>query len=279
MTLLANGLPPVLSRWPRLLALFSALSLGVGCGDMPPDAPTEYEELLGHAFVHMADEDPEELIAGLENLLILMEDDGIRHDASQGYSIQNLDEEAVNLLDERQRSTRDLVGISVLTGSPHEPIDIGALLSWEDFHQVVKDTFDVYEREFDGDPECFAAQECSWLSAQSHTESAWAGLIDMVTEYSIEFRWVETSWGMALLHRFWLNAPAHGDFDLVMKGNYYIGITFPDLIDGTGSLRIHGNWFDVDYGLFPVTEANAVETVVENSKTDADKLDHWISTH
>ena len=262
-----------------LFVLSLGATLGAGCGDMPPDAPTEYEELLGHAFVHMADDDPEELIAGIENLLILMDDAGLRQDASAGYSTQTLDGDAVNLLDERERSTRDLVGISVLTGSPHETVEIGALLTWEDFHLVVKDNFDVYLREFEGDPECFAAQECTWLTAQSHTESAWAGLIDMVTEYTIQFRWVETSWGTALLHRFWLNAPAHGDFDLVMKGNYYIGITFPDLITGSGSLRIHGNWFDVDYGLFPVTEAQAVETVVENSKTDADKLDNWIATH
>ena len=113
---------------------------------MPPDAPTEYEELLGHAFVHMDDDDPEELIAGIENLLVLMDDAGLRQDASAGYSIQNLDSEAVNLLDERDRSTKDLVGISVLTGSPHDTIDIGALLTWEDFNLVVKDNFDVYLR-------------------------------------------------------------------------------------------------------------------------------------
>ena len=261
-------------------AIVCALAVGAGCAEAPPTAPTEYEELLGHIFVHMADDDTGELVAGLENLQELLLDDKLRADAGAGYSIHNLDQDAVNALDERERSTSGLVGISVLTNSPHETVDIGALLTWEDFGQVVADAFDVYEREFDGDPDCFGTQQCDWITAESHTESAWAGLIDMVTEYNIQFRWVDTSWGTALLHRFWLKAPAEGSCcDLVMRGNYYVGISFPDEVRGEGSLRVHANWFEVDYGLFPISQEKAMETVVENSKADADKLDHWISTH
>ncbi len=55
-----------------LTALLCAAALSVGCAEAPPSAPTEYEEVLGHIFVHMADDDTGELVAGLENLQELL---------------------------------------------------------------------------------------------------------------------------------------------------------------------------------------------------------------
>ena len=63
-------------------------------GCKPPEAPKEYEALVGYIFEHMQDEDPEALAVGLENLDTWLSADN-RETVETGVTIESLPQEVV----------------------------------------------------------------------------------------------------------------------------------------------------------------------------------------
>ena len=57
----------------KKLAFVVSLALVTGCAE-PASAPSEYEALLGYLFEHMEDEDDAELVVGLENLFVWLQE-------------------------------------------------------------------------------------------------------------------------------------------------------------------------------------------------------------
>ena len=186
--------------------------------------------------------------------------------------------------------------------------DLAALLTWDEFDKVLKN-FDFYRREFERDPQCFADRECAKIRADSHTKSAWGGIIEMETRYAIQYRWVDTEYGRMVLHRFWLKERADGDsLDVKMHANYYIGVamadgaratkpvsasfrqaangvignagndieTMKELLNSAGTLRIHANWFSIEQ---PLGDDFALEQLIQTQITDSQRLDTWLSDH
>lgn len=321
----------------RLLATGSLLALAAACascGGAPPPAPAEYAALMAYIFRYMKD-DTGQLTKGLEDLAAWLRDPMNRKHAESGFSIHELDLSAVDELDGRMRTAKNLEGISVVTRSAHPVEQIAALLTWTGFSKVVAGNYSVYHRSFTGDPGCFKDRSCTWLEAHSHTESKWAGLISVKTDYTIQFRWVKTAAGWMMLHRFWLDAPADGSCcGLKMNGNYYVEVVLPDSASGSAptaaasddgpaaasdagptavsdaasetgpdgasetgpdaasaaagtapgagpdaALRVHANWFDVDDGAFGFLVGNPGDRVVDSTRTDAQRVDDWITHH
>ena len=210
-----------------LLIVIVGLTCLIGC-DSPPSAPSEYEALLGYLFEHMDDEGDEELAVGLENLhewLQVPENFGA---ASGVYAIKNLDDSAVNALDEVERNASGLRGISTITKSGLPPELIAATLTWSGLEEVLEGNFSLYERTFDVDSSCFVDRSCQSIAASSHTISKWVNVVEMDTRYRIQFRWVYTKYGWMMLHRFWLLAPAGGTLDVMMNANYYLGVLYAE---------------------------------------------------
>ena len=290
----------------RLITVLS-ISLGLGCSN-PPQAPDDLETLLGYLFEHMDDDDPEALTIGLENLYVWFQDDAQLQRAREGFLINNLPENAVARLDDKERSASGLEGITVATKSPFCSKALAGLLTWEDFGSTL-DNFSMYERVFRSDPTCFGERLCNIVVADSHTRSAWAGIVEMESKYTIQFRWVQTQYGWMMLQRFWLKSPVDGDkFDVKMNANYYVGVIMDDGgrsvrpvtpafrqaakgvvglsgrdIDGqqealsqAGSLRIHANWFNVDTGVVPVPEETIRNTLISNQVNDSTRHDTWL---
>ena len=288
-------------------AILFFVTLFPGCSS-PPDAPEDLETLLGFLFEHMEDEDPEALALGLENLYLWFQDDAQLQSAREGFVINNLPASALEGLDDVQRSPEGLEGITVASKSPYCSKALAGLLTWEDFGSLL-DNFSIYERIFQSDPSCFGNRECLLVRADSHTKSAWAGIIDMESRYSIQFRWVETQYGWMVLQRFWLKEGVDGDkFDVKMNSNYYIGVIMDDGarevqsvhssfieaangivgeggadIDGAreslsnaGSLRVHANWFNVDTGVIPFSDDELRNILISNQVNDAAKHDNWL---
>lgn len=289
----------------RYLCIVILLS---SCATPPPEPPEEMEALLGFLFEHMADEDPTPLVEGIQTLKKWYEDEDHLQSGQQGFVVNNLPQEALNSLDEVERSSENLKGMSVVTKSGYCPQHIAGLLTWEDFGTLL-DNFEVYERSFMQESSCFWSRECDQIRADSRTVSKWANIIRMETKYAIEFRWVYTPDGWAFLHRFWLKEPAIGDsFGVRMNANYYIGIT---LIDGErplpplppnfietangffagsgdalagdsndyqsqGALRVHGNWFQVDTGTIPLGDDQILNTLLQNQRNDSEKHDLFL---
>ncbi|MEE2789357.1 MAG: hypothetical protein VX589_18610, partial [Myxococcota bacterium] len=179
---------------------------------------------------------------------------------------------------------------------------------WAEFDKVLEN-FDFYRREFERNPQCFADRECTRIRADSHTKSAWGGIIEMETRYAIQYRWVDTEYGRMVLHRFWLKERADGDsLDVKMHANYYIGVamadgaratkpisasfrqaangviglsgndieTLKELLNSAGTLRVHANWFSIEQ---PLGDDFALEQLIQTQITDSQRLDTWLANH
>lgn len=292
------------------IVLTTLLAVFIAC-DAPTEAPSEYEALLGYLFEHVEDEEDTELRQGLENLYEWLEVPSNFSEASEGYQIRNLANEAVNALDEQTRSAGGLRGVSTVTKSKLAPELIAGTLTWTGLEEVLEGNFTLYERIFDEDSGCFVDRSCSWVAASSHTISKWVNIIEMDTRYRIQYRWVFTKYGWMMLHRFWLLDPAGGTLNVMMNANYYLGVLFADgargggslspafrtaggsLIGGAGrdldelksvlecpgSLRVHANWFNVDTGDIPLDDDKILEVLLNNTKSDAQRLDEWIESN
>ena len=81
------------------LVLFSLSLLGVACG--PPEAPETLDDLSSFLFEHVWDEDEAYLEVGIANLSTWLE---TNFEAThEGYSVQNLSQEAVESLEGDER--------------------------------------------------------------------------------------------------------------------------------------------------------------------------------
>ena len=280
--------------------------------EAPPDTPDDLEQLLGFIFEHMRDERPVELKEGLKKLKAWYKDEERLESARVGFTIQNLNSEAVGLLDDEERTTSGLKGISVTTKSDSCPRGIAGLITWAQFGDLISDQFDRYERTFETPSSCFWKRDCLWLRADSSSQSKWAGVVKINTEYAIEFRWVDLDGEWAFLHRFWLKSPASGDsFGVKMNANYYIGITLPDgareassvsrafieaangtigrsgtevdlireTLSAPGALRIHGNWFQVDTGMIPLSDEALSNILLQNQRNDSERHDAMLAQY
>lgn len=280
------------------------------CAEAPPTPPEDLEALLGFLFEHTADEDPSALALGIEELHEWFKDEAQLESAREGFLIEDLDLQAVTPSEFPLPESHggQLKGVSVVTKSPHCVKSIVGLLTWSSFGDLLE-SFQSYQREFDQDSSCMLTRECLSVTAESETRSSWAGLIGITTKYHIDFRWVYTQVGWALVHRFWLKEPAIGDrFGVKMNGNYYVGVTLPDraravvepppalisaangsfglsgdeietlqqTLSQPGALRVHANWFDVDTGDIPFEDAMIANLLVQQQKNDSENHDELI---
>ena len=284
----------------------------IACEEGPPQAPTDYESQASYLFEHMGDEGDEALRAGLTELRRWLEEDSARQSALlSGYHVSQLEASAVVGLTERVYTTNNLLGVSVLTKSPHRVESLIGVLTMEDFNQVIQ--LPLYERSFDKDPSCFPARSCLILEAESYQESRWGGVIPMSIKNKVRFRWVETESGWVALQQRWLLEPTTGPFlgtEIEMRESYYLGINWYDeggetppqapgvraaanglasgggetlrrleeTLRNPGALRFHVTWFETDYGavsdVFPPEKA--MNLLLDSLKADAQRLDEWI---
>ena len=253
------------------------LLLLIGCAPPPPDAPDNLEELCEFLFAHLADEETDELVAGVENLNDwLLEGDNLAQ-ASEGYSVYNLTEESVSSLDETARVIQDsLVGASVAYELDYDVSTIAQTLFVENWGEVSGSTYEFYERTFEGDPSCLPDRECDWLEYDTHSISSWVG--GMITAESLvhgQIRWVETSLGWALLQRLWLTGPIDVTPDVGMEVNaqYYVHVSHPS---SKGTLRTQSMWFDAEYGELIFDEDWGKNKIIDSMKGENQVLKDWL---
>ncbi len=255
----------------RVATILFATSL-IACRP-PPDAPADLESLCGYLYEHVANEDVEYLDVGLVNLEAWLS--AHREESLDGYSIYNLSEEAVDNLDGTDRSVEGLIGVMVLTEADHSVNAMTDAMLTASFDDISPGTYEVYQRTWEDDLDCFLSRECDWLEGHTYSESKWAGLIEMKVDNELQFRWVETDKGWMLVQRNWLTHEVEGDrFDLVLHDMYVLSIFLPD--GNSNSLRMQAVWFDVDYGDLPVTEDGARYLIVNSLADTADDLDAYL---
>lgn len=256
-----------------LLALLIEALLAMGCAPALEPPPKDYEALLRYLFERTSAEGDEELASGIIALQDFMGNDDVRTRGDRGHSLAALPSEMVDALDEVERNADDLLGVGLITESAHPVWDVACTLTWENFGQIVQENFRSYERTFERDPSCFCDRSCARISARSETESTWAGVVELRSQYQIQFRRVPLGDGEALVHRFWLEEPTGKDDGITLQGNYYLGVTLPAA--GT-TLRVHANWFDVELGALSAAEDLVFSSTVDSMRNDAARIDTWI---
>ncbi len=255
------------------LPLFAALSLG--CAP-PPEAPAELEQLCNYVFTHFDDEDPEALVAGLDNLDAWLSKGDNLASTIEGYQIDNLTAEAVEPIDTSSKKVTGLVGAAVANQHEHGLRPMAKASVVDPWGEVIKANFDVYERNYYRDERCFPSRDCLRLGATSYGESKFAGLIKVTSRNRIQFRWVETDLGWVMLHRSWLTEPADASLESIeIHAQYFMALTLPD---GDDTVRVQATWIDADYGPLPISEDGAKREIVRSMSKQGEALEEWLDS-
>ena len=249
-------------RFLFLLGIISQVSLW-GCGDRPPTAPSEFQDLTSFLFEHMMDEDPKDLALGLENLYAWISEN---HDKSKnGYVVNALTEEAMESVGDGPTSL-EIHGGAVTSLSAFSVKESARVLGVDNDKEANGDAYVEFQRTYFNDAECFAQQDCSFLRGESTAKAEWFGLVEVNYFTAVEFRWVKTDIGFVMIHRTRLKERPKLNIEaLDVHRSYYMGIVLPGLPNDSTSKSIlfQSSWSVIDYKLLPVSEDYAYEKLVE----------------
>ncbi len=250
--------------------------LAFGCR-APPPAPEELDELCAYLFAHTADEDVRELEAGLVNLDLWM--NANLEDTLEGYQVTNLSDTAVEVLDDRNHNTEDMLGAAVGTISDgYTPYALTIALTVDDPVEVVPGAHEDYERTFLSDTECFVDLECDYLETENHLWDNYPIIGDVDSENYSYFRWVELDSGLAMVQRSWLTRPSEVEWDsFELHDQYYLNVLVPY---GEGStLTLQSMWVDATLGDSSVPEAMALNLVISQMQSVYEDVEAYLDTN
>ena len=261
-----------------------ALAMAVTACKRPPDAPAQLDELSGYLFEHFLDEDPDALEAGMNNLQTWLSSTTTDEDGNsisnldaiaEGYVVTNLSQEAVDVLDDRQRDLTGLVGgaAGYLHGANMGNLVDATIMG--DPLEVYEGTFVDYTRTYETDADCFLTQDCELLDVQNYTEAEYALGLTVASDNSGQYRWVETDQGCGYLQRTWLDEEATVSFDwLGVPEQYYLVVTMP--LDGK-NVRVLATWIVAELGDdATVPEDMALNLVIDSLVNGEVKLEEYI---
>ena len=252
------------------LPLLTVLLAGVGCG--PPEAPKEYEALMGFIFEHTADSDDAELVQGLENLADYLQGDQLE-DAQAGYTLGTIPKDAIQGLAGHKHTNEGLQGVSLVTQSGYGSKKLMEALTQYSFKTIMPDVYLTYDRTFDEGKGCIVDRDCLWAEGDVYSVADWGLLGEVEADRRIEFRWVKTDEGWFFLQRWWLTAPSTGSaLDLRIQDQYYIGINYKG---GSGTRRVHASWLQMEMSTGDATEGGANQ-LIKSWEKDAEDLDAWM---
>jgi hypothetical protein len=237
----------------------------------PPQAPADYEQLLDYIFAHSGDEDDAELVAGLTNLQMWL-DESDTTDLIEGNSISVLSQNSVEELD-GDHNLDGLKGVSLLTESGYDSTVLMEALTQYSFKEIMPDVYLTYDRVFDQGKNCIVDKECLMAQGDVFTVADWGILGEVTAQRNIEFRWVELEDEWVFVQRWWLTEPSTGTkLDLRVDNQYYIGVNYAN---SNGTQRIHASWINMTLSTGDASDS-AAQQVIRGWKNDAEGLDLWI---
>jgi hypothetical protein len=242
--------------------------LASGC--RPPPAPEELDELCAYLFGHFADENPRELEAGMTNLDVWMR--AHLEDTLEGYEVTNLSDAAVDVLDERNHNTEEMLGAAVgVLVETYDPYAISIALTVEDPVEVIPGAHEDYVRTFLTDTECWVDMDCDRLQTTNHLMDNYPILGDVDSENFSEFRWVELETGLSMVQRAWLTRPSEVEYEAFeLNDQYYLNVLLPH--GATGTLTLQSMWVDARLNDDSVPESLALNLVISQMKAVYDDV-------
>ncbi|MDP2312338.1 MAG: hypothetical protein Q8P41_05490 [Pseudomonadota bacterium] len=248
------------------------LPLLVGCKPAPPDAPEELNELVGYLYTNVPGEDPAPLEVGAVNLDVWLQE---RIDETLvGYTVDNLTPESIEALGEGERDLEELAGAAVGHVSVFPTEELVTALVVDDPMNIYPGTYVSFEREFDGDPECFASGECDWLEAEVHASFDYV-LMQVQTHSRVQYRWIDSEVGRVYVERTWLREAAVVTSTFIeVDQQYYLRVVLPD---GEGTRSIQATWV-VARLVGDMPENAALNLLIDSMSKQAVKLDEYVET-
>jgi len=259
-------------RRPTPILPTLVLLLAVSGCKRPDDAPEDLDALCAYLFAHHPDDDPDALVAGLVELEEWFE---ISWVDGEGYVINPLSEQAVDQVDEVDRSAVDMTGVAVGTVSSHDLDDAVRAWAATDQDVVYPKMFSWYEREYVGDVDCFMDRDCLRLEAEERYESKFAlGLKTEVHGYN-QYRWVELDRGWGMVHRFWMMEPPNANSQfLEVDEQFYMNVVVP--AQGGGHWRMQSMW--IIYTQDSVPDSIAYNLTVNDLYDNSGELDDYLES-
>lgn len=236
----------------------------------PPDAPEELNELVGYLYTNVAEEDPAPLQVGAINMDVWL--DARIEETLEGYTVNNLTEEAISALGDGERDLEGLAGAAVGHTSELSPYDLAEAIVVDDPMDIYTGTYVEFERTFEGDPDCFATGECDWLESEVHASFDYV-IMQVQTHSRVQYRWVDTEVGQVYVERTWLRDPAIVTSELVeVDQQYYLRMILPE---GSGARSLQATWV-VARLIGDMPENTALNLLINSMAKQAETLDAYI---
>lgn len=260
--------------------LLSGVALSLVACKKPPAAPAELDELCAYIYSHMSDEEDDYLSAGVANLDAWL--GGRMEETSEGYLVNNLDQETVNALDDQERDLTGLVGAAVGNDSAYSTEEMAATVVLTDQAVVFPETYSLYERSWrlpeEGQkPTCFDDASCTYAEADNHSIANYALGLEAESWVRAQYRWVEYEEGMALITRTWMTAPAELSIDWInLDHQFYMTVTLPRGDSGQKSRRLQATWMVASLGSSSVPEATALNMVISSMQDTSEAIELYL---
>jgi hypothetical protein len=258
----------------RPLHLIPLALLAVGCRKVPP-APEELDELCGYLFAHFDDEHPEALEQGMENLDVWLLDN--LEETLAGYSVTDLSEETINALDDRARNPDEMIGAAVGTQSINDTYTLGVTQLMADQEQVFPDSHNEYIRDYITEPDCFVDKKCDFAEVANQIDDTYPVIGSVISKNHGQYRWVETSKGLAWIQRTWFEIPAEVAADWAsIEDQYYLNVVLPQ--EGS-TLALQSMWVEAYFSSLPIPEDAATNLLISQMQSVYESLDDYIETN
>lgn len=246
------------------------LLLAVGC--RPDPAPEDLEQLCAYLFEHIPDERDRELEDGVANLDEWLRATGIDGD---GLEVDALPQDSVeNLPGDRGHVAEGAVGAAVDDLITHPVLDVTDALLVVPQTEVFEDMYTSFEREFDGDLDCFMAQECSWIEAEPEFIAEYGGVITVETRMGVQYRWVDLGGELALVQRGWLSGDTVVSIDWAsVEEQYYLMAILPR---GERALRVQAIWIKAVLGDDAAPESAALNVMVNSMSSQSEEIQEYL---
>jgi hypothetical protein len=236
-----------------------AIAASVAACKRPDPAPAEFDALCAYLYDHADDDDDTAATDGVENMMTWL-DDGYGQ-MTDGYEVESLYQSTLDEIgDDRDASAIAGAAIASSAGDLQLPPVVDSLILADQL-DVYSETYDSYDREFDGDEDCFAAGDCDWLEMDNDSVATLPIIGAIEVKMHAQERWIETSRGAVLLHRGWLAEPSNNAL-MDLPAEYHLSVTYPGS-DG-GVIRAQALWADVKLIGIPVPEGSMLKTLVKN---------------
>lgn len=253
-----------------LFALLTATM--VGC--RPPEAPSQFEEMLVYGFVHFDDEEPDALIALGDVLIPWLETEF--SSLEEGYEIASMTGEDLEESGVGGQSSADILGVAVgvdYTGGDIERfVDAMVWPAQDDIfsHYV------TFERDILTGDDCFADGGCERFRSADDLHAEIALGIEFWSTYEVAMRRLTLSDGSpAVVHQ--LIGPDPTEFSTeIIKVYQQYGFSFLYNNDLGQARRVQALWADGELLSSDAAEGSYLALSITTMKGANDDVDTWM---